>query len=387
MSWTFEKIFNLSLSSPKEIAFDGRHVWVTGNNQVYVVKYWDYATTEEDYDKLGFANIDNLTIDRYNSKLAIVATISIPQGSHWIVRGGNSMWIASAADFTKITQVDIDSQTVVGTYLTTPNSVVMDSNLCYENGKLWMVDTAPLTNTAPDRQNLHFYDIESSVWSSVEIQTRKSLQKTWIAAPHNGFVYVTNYNDVGVTKFNSITGAWVSQIRVNRLPTALAVTEERDLFVVGAGNLLSRVDPSSDAVTNPYGLISSVNSIASSHDAAYLWWVNTNYRLVRMKKSDQSVYCTVPAIGDEVDDVRISTTGFGDTAVTDVFITPQFTYDNWDGAGWSTVTIKPYMFMIGSGHLMAFRMDNPLYLTLNKIEVNSQGMISTGPEDYMGETG
>lgn len=397
MGWKFEKVFHASMSTPKQIAFDGKYVWVTGSSSVNVYEYWG----ETSFHETTFENMDQTILNKYDGKLVLIATITIAQGSYWIVRGNTSMFIANAANFTKVTEVNIETREILRV-ISTPSNLEMVSNLHYECDKLWMVEKAKtdqFDTTAEDRQYLHFYNIKTRDWGSTAIPTRKSTSRTWIDSPYNGFVYITNFNNVAISKFNAETGAFVTSIRVNALPTKIHTTPYRNLYVSSYGGMLSEVDSSTNAVTHPFSTMAdALNGIASTFDNTYFWFINTSNRLTRMKKSDKTAFFTyepgdvppptVPTPPNFMiqDDYKLEVTDFQDTAFDQIMITPQFTYQNWNGSSFDTITVKPYVFIIGSSKLMAFRLDRPLYRG-NNINVHSQSMISTGVEDYMGEIG
>jgi hypothetical protein len=381
MAWQFEKVFNTTIpTTPKHMAFDGKFIWVTGVNNVYVYSYWE----EGELRDVPFESIDDLDYNKFDGKLKLIETISVPNGSYWITRGYDKMWVSSGAIFDKITGISITTLEV------TDNIVcpkMMASNLLYENSKLWMVNQF---EEDVDRQKLFNLDINLIVWNSDEIQTRKQQALCYLATPYNGSIYVTNFNNVSIAKFSADTGLFERLIRVNAFPTTLLGTSDRELFVGSYEGVISSINTSDNLVSHPFSALDDINSM--SIDGDYFWIVHSSGRLMRLNRSTRAAF-----ISDKIDEYDLSPdwhldlSKFLDATSTNsnfyqTLITPEYSYQSFNGTSWDTVTIKPYLFIIGLTSLNAFRLDKPIYRD-GFIAVHGQAMVSTGAEDYMGEVG
>jgi len=67
-----------------------------------------------------------------------------------------------------------------------------------------------------------------------------------------------------------------------------------------------------------------------------------------------------------------------------VLITKDFTYAYWNGTSIDTITVSPYLFVLGESKLMASRLVNALCRE-GSIEVNGHTMISDTTYDYTGD--
>lgn len=375
--WHFEKVWSIAVTGNK-MAFDGRFVWVTCADGVRIFNYWG----EDSLNEIAWENYDSLTINELGAKLTLFKFIAISGGCYWIVRGGNKMYVANAAVFNNIRSIDI-STWEVSDAISTPES--MNSNLCWESDKLWMVGTHPTSATAnPDQQKLHRYN---GTWDFTYIPQRKSTVCTKVAGM-DGNVYTTSYNNVGICKFNGSTGTYLSAIRVNAYPTHMFSTGERELFISSFGGMLSSVDASGTVQNEMSTLGEVVTSIAALPGSQSFWFVNGNNRLAVMNRLDKSIMFSSPApTGIEVaDDWTLELDSFTETSFEEVMVTPAFTYQKWNGTAFEDVTLSSYLFILSASKLHCVRLVHPFY-RLNKYEINGQAAIVTGDKQYFGEQG
>lgn len=380
--WMFEKTWSTSVTG-NQMEFDGRYVWVTCSDGIRLFEYWGEASgNEPDWD-----SYDIFNGGFPGSKLGLFKFIPLAGGCHWIARAGNKMYVSNAAtDFDKIYSIDI-STWVVSDPISTPEK--MNSNICWEYDKLWMVGTHPTSSIAdPDQQKMHTFN--GSTWSFVYIPQRKSTVRTWVSSPHDGFVYCTSYNNVGVCKFNASTGAYVDAIRVNALPTRMLGTSERELFVSSYAGMLSSINDGT--VQNEMSTLGDIAvSVAAEPGGQVFWFVNENNRLGRLNRLDKSIIFSLPKpdkkkTGIEMeDDWTLELGAFSETTFEEVMITPSFKYQVWNGSGFTQKTVYPYLFLLSAGKLHAVRLFNPLYRE-NYFEINGQAAIVTGDKQYFGET-
>ncbi len=67
-----------------------------------------------------------------------------------------------------------------------------------------------------------------------------------------------------------------------------------------------------------------------------------------------------------------------------VLVTQGFTYQHWNGTSIDTITVSPYLFVLGESSLMAARLVNELCRE-SSISVKGHTMISQTPYDYTGD--
>jgi hypothetical protein len=383
MAWEFEKVYEVTPpSAPNRLAFDGRYLWVTGTNAVYVYEFFGYSSGNEP----AFETIDSLTIDQFDStKFTLIDIISIPSGSFLIVKSHGSMYISDAYSATILTKVNLATRTITKT-ITLPET--MASNLVFENNKIWMGSKLPKAGS--DRQLLYFYDIAADSFNFTEIPTRKQLAQLAITSGLNGFMYVANFNNFAVCKFDSTTGAFIKSIRINAFPQQMISTPNQEVYVSSYAGMLSKID-SSDTASNSFSTLDTVISMAYEPNSTNIWFLNSaasGTRIGRLNTADNSVFFSAPASDVYIlqDDWELSLAKFSDKAFSRINIVPGFSYQQLINNVWTTINVKPYMFLIGATKIMAVRLDRPLYRELD-LSVQGRAMISSGPEDYMGEIG
>lgn len=375
MSWKFEKVFEATpTTAPKEVVQDGRYLWVTGTNKVYVYEYAGQSSGHEP----GIDKYDDLNFHELDGKLRLVKTIDVPEGSAWIAKSFRNIWVANAYQFTKITQIRISTMEIA-TVITCPKT--MNSNLVFENDRLWMVDKALEEQTGVDRQRLYQLVLSNFTWGSTEIPVRKTLARTYITPGYNGFLYVTNFNNVSLCKFTTV-GGYVGQIRTNAFPQVAMSTSDRDVFISSYGGMLTRVNGLTDEVFNAYSTVETATSL-SGQGSNFVWYTDPANLVGRVNRSDNSL--TFTNDGDN-EDWHIDISSLSDKSFTKLLVTLPFTYKQFDGSQWNNVEVKPYLIILGASKVMAIRLD-PALVRENYIQISGQGMISTGSEDYMGEVG
>lgn len=372
MAWQFEKVHEITTPTPpKNIAFDGKYVWITGTNAVYVYEY--FSTSEPAFD-----DIDDLI---ETQKLVLFKTIAVPNGSHYITASIGSMWVTNKDQFDSFTRISKSTFQILGLFLC-PET--MNSNFVSINGSRWMVSKNPNANT--DRQTLYAHGVD---WTSIPIPTRKQLARTDIIDGLNGYLYTTNFNNVAISKFDTSSFGFVSGIRTNAFPQKMVNTQERDLYVGSYAGMLSKVNTLDNSVLHPHSTLDIATSLAHEPGTNYIWFLNATTptpRLGRLNRSDNSMMFSAPTPSGVSlqSDWELDLSKFSDREFSKLFITPPLSFEQYDGSAWQTVNIKSHLFVIGATKLMAVVLDRPLYRTGN-ISVEARAMISTGNEDYMGE--
>lgn len=253
------------------------------------------------------------------------------------------------------------------------------------NGKVWYVDAAPTTSTAPDRQTLYYFDLGTDTISAgVTIPCRKQFEPIIMEYDHvNNFVVILNYNNSSLMKFNGTTGAHVSTIMVNRRPTSLYVAG--GYAHVGSKNgMYSVVDLVADTTQNLVGTFTEARGIVA--DGSFLWAI-----VESVAETDSTPPVIAGALSRTLiggspyyDNYRVMT-GQGESysIATDQFVNTDFTQ-----IALRTQTpespASTYLIIANATELYAFR-TNSMYRKPT-LSVRGTAMIATGPESYFGET-
>lgn len=264
----------------------------------------------------------------------------------------------------------------------TTSNTDFNSNMIVAHEKIWAITKMAATN---QNQYIGVYKLADNSVSSVAIPARPSSAKAWMAPGYNGHVYITNYNNFSVTKVDADANTIASVIRLNSSPTRVYTDSARRIWVSSYGGMLSLVDYDDDQVHNDYGSVDGIISFAAdTSDASKLWWVDATNKLVRMDINTKQVLETESAANDW-NIVSKELTSMKDHSA--VFITPfvQYTRENGD-----VVTVRPYLFTgnvisASEGPLIAFRLDDTYFYRDAYCEVNGQGAVVDGTQEYFGE--
>lgn len=419
-----------TLSGASHMAYDGRYLWVTcGNAGIAIYEWWGAASDNEPT----FENLDDLIYPRYNSgankKLRLVTYITLTAtqmkrstalpsmadvgavestgtnglpvytltssrtgvvlNAAYIKRCNGKMFVSNSTSFKELYEFDIATQSftkvhdVSETYTgnTTgqfTNGVVytMNSNLEAAFGKIWFVGSS-FGDTKP--QQFYALDVETGVKTARDINVRPSRARTSIAQGFNGFIYMTDYNNVSINKYNADTGAWVETIRVNAFATGIFSGPDRRIWVSSFGGMISLVDWDDSEVHNDWSSGEGDTMRATSlqvdpTDGSKIWFTDVNNKLVR---HDLNTH-------EQLDQGTTEDWNFSNLALTapeKLWISQEMTYQD---AALASHTIKPYIFLINGGKLLAWRLDRYLY-RVNFATTNGQGAVVSSPQQYFGE--
>ena len=270
--------------APFDAVQEGRFLWITTGGSVEVYE----LTGEYSNHEPAWESLDDLHGGWGEKKL--IYSINVPDGAYWIAKSFTSIWIANKAyKFDKITRIDFNLKTVVEVF-DCPEP--MSSNLTFENGRLWMVNCAKEDENPNDRQKVYIVGNlpPRRVWASIEIPTKKQLAKPKLCSGNNGYVYVTNFNNVSIAKFNAQTFTFDKFIRTNAFPQQIASSPNRDIFVASYGGMLTRVDGLTDEVFNAYSTVATATSLAPMA-TDYVWFtsVKSTHAGEEMKFDDGTV--------------------------------------------------------------------------------------------------
>ena len=413
-----------SLSGAFAMKEDGRYLWVTNSTGgIYIYEWWGAASDHEP----AWNTLDLLNFHKYDSgikkKLRLVTVIRISStqlirttreasladagatsytlgtegeftyskttsrtgstlDARYIVRLGSKMYVTNGTNFTQIYEFDIATQQPTGVVFEVAETFngaprAMNSNLCTSGTRLWFVggfDTSEVQD--PIRQKLYALDPSTGVKSTYDLTSRPGGTRTWLADGFNGFVYVTCYNDVAVMKVNNLTGS-MTQLRVNALPTRIESGQDRRIWVNSFAGMLSLIDYDDDQVHNDWSTedAGALGFQTEYADATQMWYLSPAGKLVRYDLNTKEQL----EKGDGSKDWHFQHASL--VAPDALLLTQPVTYTTSTG---STVEVKPYIFLIQDGQLLAFRLENYLYREAYA-DIRGQSAVSTGVEFYFGE--
>ena len=375
MSWTFEQYQispNILPSSPYCMAFDGKYVWVAAGTNVYVYAYWGEDGYEE---RLG----QEYYFDTNMLFSALVATVAVGSVVWSMVAHNGTMYLNVSGN--QLKACDILTR-VITTVPTAPGNITQNSVIVADN-KIWIVGAG--TDTS-DRNSLYYHDLFTGLWSSAIPIPGKKGGTRYLANGLDGNVIVTCGNEHSIAKFNASTGAYVGSYRVNRGPYRLHVNQDKVVYIVSAldttsvqNGMISTFNQSTNTSTNLASAGGYLYGLGETTD--YVWTVGGIALLARTRKSDQDYrYVGGDAPGYTI---TLPSAGWNPTTTSTGLVTPQFTYEKWNGASFDTITVKPYLFYGTANRVVTVRLNS--MIRVNSADVLGTAMISVDQQDYYGE--
>ena len=422
---------------PNDVMQDNQFIWVSGTGKVHIYQMAfaeqknEYAYT--DYDEINTieANVD--------TKIVKILDVTVPEGTYWICRSSSHAYVTNKLKFDKITKIDLSTREIIEV-INCPTGKVMNSNLICESGKLWMVDSAKEDQVYPDRQYLYHYDVNAKVWGAESIPTKKQKARAMLTAGNDGYVYVTNFNNVSIAKFDAQTTFFSSLIRTNAFPQSITASTNREVMVGSFGGMVTRVDGVAETAHNDYSSLGTAISLAC-HGSDYVWFAGTkpldpkvkdedktkdawtaptidgaasswqdtgnndgwpvgtknpadDFFLGRLNRSNNEVFFTGLTHKklafnfwfDDKEDWNIEPLQDTDK-ITNVFVTLPFTLTQFNGTSWYQISVVPHLIFFSSTSKLTFVKLDHEFARKNSFEVTGQSMVSTGSEDYMGDVG
>ena len=412
-----------SLAGAVNMEYDGRYMWVACSGGIAIYEWWGAASDNEP----AWDTLDELVYPRYDSgakkKLRLVTFIGTgfratalepmalagatkyvksdvlsvwvnnsggaPSSPYWIKRCNDKMYVTNGATFASVCEFDIATQTFVRAIATTEvytgisnelftrgTTYSMKSNLGVSGGKLWFVGTSFGDNAT---QKIYSYNPITNVRNSTDIPVRPSVARTWITSGYNGGVYITNYNNVSISKFSDVNGDFISTIRMNAFPTHAFTGPDRRIWVSSFGGMVTLVDYDDDQAHNDYssGVGDNMRAVSVASDptnSAYLWFINSDGLLVRHNLNTHQQLETGSGNDWNMENAKIG-------SPEQLYITQQFTYQDADLV---SHTVKPYAFLLQGGKLLAWKLERYLYREVYAT-VNGQAAVVEGPQMYFGE--
>jgi hypothetical protein len=373
MGWTFEQLQrnDLTLSGASDICFDGRDVWVANGTQCHVFSYWDENSEYEYLDQ-------NYYFTRNVVDLHLVQSLdtgAVRKLATW----NEKMYLLK--DLT-IDVWDVPTRAFVET-ITLPQGV--QPVICAGSNKLWVVTLA--VDDVTDQQSLLSYDLISEEWTSRFIAGRKQFLNRDIVDGLDGFIYVTSFNDHAIVQFSAATGTAISTFRINRHPYKLHVNQNKDVWVISdAGmdpleGMVSKFNQTTEVSTNFAAAGGRMASFWDDEVQDQLWYIGGVVKLGRLDKTTNDFRFTQ---GDALGyTISLDDYGIEPASIEYGIVTPQLTYEKWNGSSFDTVTVRPYLFFIGGNKLHAARLT--AMVRVNSIEVLGTAIIATKAQNYYGD--
>lgn len=397
MSWNFDRILYKSFSNPKDLVFDGRFIVVLDDNGLHFIDYRDQQNISED-----------ILIGDTNFELEILKTISVTGNT--VTYFDNHYYVTNAVEWNVIYKINY----LTGLVDTLNLPHVMNSNLASVNGKLWMTT---LERDDNDEQQLFSYD--GTTWVFNSIPCRHQIEPRYIATDYRGNVLVTNFNDVSISKHDSDTGVWISDIRISREPYYIKTISDRTCFVASSPSV-SDLDDTKDRVlwdgsivnsTFDTGILYAIDTVLDTQQTNFqtlgkisgltdnsgdLWLtidrtLDSVKSIARLTLSNNQVKFTKAyEIKDITDPAsnnpfnwNINESKFLDNNYNKSVKCESYSYQKWDGTSEITETVPTYKFIISDGYLQGFKID--LMYNTQFSSIQSTAMMAVGNHNYTGD--
>lgn len=389
---------NTTLGTSIQSCYDGRFMWVTCTNGIAIYEFWgqssgDEPTVDEVDDLLWtryletgpqrklklitFINITSGQIKRSTRYLSLCAapgwtggagsttvgayTLTFTQSRsdllvatevsansvgvactpYWITKVGSKMVVSNGANFNRCWVFDIATQRPETSFALTPlefdgTAITANSNLLGSNGRIWFVNT--VFNDA-NPQRLYNYRLSDSTLGYTNLAVRPSTRRSWLADGFNGYLYVTDFNGVSISKYD-YTGGYVSRIRTNAFPTKIWTDQNRQIFVNSYGGMLTLIDWDDDDVHNDYSCEYDENASVAGFatdpvDTGKVWFTQTaDGKLTRYDLAMKQQYETGPETDVVTEWVNVEAGGTATVSrpVLDGQIVVAGVTSQWDGA-------------------------------------------------------
>lgn len=416
MAWEIDYLMKYQLpGSAHSMAFDARDVWVTIQTptgsppeHIVVLGYWDqnsnYEGIYDEYFPLFYdsqAGYHTITSSRHPSLykyagIDLSSYLGVGEYVGQIVKADDKMYVAVLEDYdTPSVPVEYDRNRLVAFIVCDIQTKSYESRIelsiedareaiAYQNNKIWFTDLAQKGDNPADRQTLYYYNTTTQTFSSgVAIPARKQFAKRRMVNGRDTNFIISVANNNSIMKFNDSTGTFISETIVNRDPTAFYVKGDRTVLVGSADGMVTSYNQTTNAVSNDYG-INIVPEKGMYFDGTYIW-ASAGAGMSRLDTTAVgSPLDNYRYLSNEAADYVISDDKFETTTFEQILVTPEINYQYWNGSSFDDRTVKPYLFMLSSGWLQAFRI-MPFHRK-NIIQVRCNAMIGTGPEKYYGET-
>lgn len=364
-----EHFYQYAVSGADDMMFDGRRLWILADNKVHIIDYRDQDSTIDETIYL-CQQVDN--VHTYTSEY--IHTLS---GNGIEIK---KIGVDTAAVFDGNDTIYIVDLTAGETSsITAP--VPMNSNMEYSLNKLWFA-----SYEIDNWQNVvYYYNLTTSNWTPVTMPVRHQCESLYVQSDFDNRILFTNFNNLSVSRFNAINGAYISTIRIeetgagaNREPYFIFTAQNKISYIVSLNDVISTLDATTGTVLHKHAGQGTVASMSEDSGAGTHFWHTASNKVYRTKLSDNDV------IRDgSTADYEIATDNFPSTGFTKVLVPREYTYSAPGGY----VTTDEIIFVLTNSHLIGFKPDEFLRRRTNEISINSRSMISKGPYKFTGGEG
>ena len=404
MVWKLNEPFSLSVSSINASVspvFDGRNMWVAAGTGITCIEYWgpfanELAYPNSQYTRWAEPEPDIITGANIGPKMRLVGSADTGAVNSMVYHEG-FVFVSTATQIKKVNVTTL-VVTVIGDI-----GVIKNSNLAILMDKIFFVETLPTTQTIDDKQKLYTMSISTGIVSDLGYLPSKKQTAPRDLVIANDILYITCMNTRQLHKYNAISGSYLTSIVVNRDIEKL-YRVDNDVFVISSmkgkvtiedveysTSMVSQVTQS-DNVNHLYGILTAGKYMADAGD--YVWFVNDSNLLQRTKKSNNSTFAadgTGPITKEENADYCIDNdasgwlngvpTNVSISGIGNLFVTPSFTYQFFDGSSFVDVTVPRYLFLLGTSSVIAVRLPGALKW-VNGTKLNQYTAVSTGGLGY-----
>lgn len=257
---------------------------------------------------------------------------------------------------------------------------------CYPTlakSKLWFATPAPLETGS---QYLFNYDIYAHTWSTTyAMQSNVQYRPVKMAWGKSDYLYVVAFNDLSVLKYNALTGTYLNTVVCNRSPNHIVVDSNKDVLVSSNSGIIMVVDQVADTSSPEIALTGVCDKFID--DGTHLWAISPG--LTRVTKVPTGVPPKHAVL--EMDGTfDFSIESFSETSFKDIAVLPAYNHEVWDGSSVTTIT-EPHGIVLLTDTSLFYATTLTDSRTLTEVRdysfsVRCLSMISTGPENYYGET-
>lgn len=388
MSMKFENIWQAQTNSHAlDFVEDGKYIYVLCQSAIEVYSWW--GNDISGIELLPWDQQENLNKDTTVPKLKLEKTYTV-SGFKWLQLGNKCLWLLSDTTIKKVdfdvVEILKDPTDIWSTNLTLPEG---RKHLCtplYYDNQIWLLMEHETTATEVKEntgfyQNIYIYNTLTKVLGIHPFSTTMQFTRAEIACGYNGYVYITNWSDFAVLKYN-YDGSIQSKITVNANPYKIVVDPNtRRLYVVSNSELVSYIDPDTDLVTHSQGSAIGVITSISFFDSENYWYTGEN------KFGNVNIPTSYHNFTEGTADYNYDVSDLPDKAFHKLQLTRPFNLSVFDGTNINAVLMEPHLIVIALNHVYVIKLSTTIMPTpkSNSITVIGHTMMIGGYANYQGE--
>lgn len=306
------------------------------------------------------------------------------------------------------------------------------SQLLGANGRLYFVEPLLETQISPDAQSLCWVNIADIVAGNplllsgstvIPGRKQKALRTLTLANDH---IFVSAFNELSVYKFD-LLGAFVSSIQVNRDIEDVSefnnevwvVSSDKSPLIFGDGEderevssyMVSKISVL-DAVTHVVGIPNTSSAVKPEVSLAItnddIWAISKNKSFARIKRSNLRAILSDTLVAEGSDynfesshkaylgglslnsnryvsnvtiGLKATSTSTNQNGLNTLLITPQSTYQWFNGTTFDTIVVPQYLIMMCDDKIIVQRLSSAIKW-LTTYSLNNYAALSTGPRRY-----